>query len=158
MRPKIFPSYTANDRFYIVSHMLLWSSTSRRMVWSQKSDARNRPSSVWVKQSEGVYHSTTRRDDRFGSGAAVFVQQRSCQPHGVYVMQKNVRRFRSWIYTSRTNHYMTSVRTRATTRRWLPMHSKNSSPSSTAAMQWIITLIHTTVIQCIWRRRSRRTQ
>ena len=66
------------------SHMLLRSSTSRRTVWSQSQTPGNRPSSVWVEQSEEVYHSTTRHYARFGSSATVLVQHRSCQPHGVH--------------------------------------------------------------------------
>ena len=125
--------------------MLLGSSTSRRT-------SGNRPSSTRVEQSERVCHSTTCRDARFGSSAAVLLQHRSCQPLWVHIMQKNVRRLKSLIYSSRTHHHPTSVRTRATTSRWLPTHLNSPSPTSATVMQWIITLINISVIQCTWRR------
>ena len=157
MPPKYFYYKQQKARFYIVSHTLLESSTSRRMVWSQKPDVRELP---FVCPSGSIWRSLSLN---YTSQCPIWL--RRYRAHTVPTMPtswgschaKSVRLLRSWIYTSRTNHHPTSIKTCATTTRWLPTHSNSPNPSSATAMQWIITKIHTTAIQCTWRRWSRWT-
>ena len=137
--------------------MLLGTSTFSRTVWRQKPDARESPlvclsGTVWRSPSLHYKPRWSICPRRCGARTPPTMPTSWGTCHA-----KNVRRSRSWIYTSRMKHHPTSARTRATTRWWLPVHSNNPRPSSMAAMQWIITLIHPTVIQYTWRRRNRRT-
>ena len=157
MLPKIFLISTANARFYIVSHTLLESSTSRRMVWSQKPAVRKSP---FVCPSGTIWRSLSLN---YTSQCPIWLWR--YRAHTVLTMPtswgtchaKNVHLLRSWIYTIRTNHPPTPVKTRASTTRWLPTHSNSQNLTSATAIQWIITTIHTTAIQCTWRTWSRWT-
>ena len=137
--------------------MLLRSSTYRRTVWSQKPDARESPfacssGTIWKSLSLNYIPRCPIWLKRYRAPTAPTMPTSwgTCYA-------KNVWRLKSLIHSFRTHHHPTSVRIHETTRRWLPTQSNSPIPSSTTVMQWIITLIHTSAIQCSRRRISRWT-